>query len=126
MLSCITPPDGKSGGDGERHQAKIIKVGQQESDSVNYGKGDRTDWRKLDLEDSGFLTIIVDLDDPKANVEVGLYNCYGKIINKILHRKDDPSQIVLTNEVGPGRYFIKVQAVGETDKTGYGISVVLK
>jgi hypothetical protein len=124
--ACITQPDDKSGPDAERHQAKALAVGKPEADTVDYSGGDRTDWRVIDLQDGGFLTVEVMLDNPDANVTVALFDRYGKPMNRFTHRKGDQPQIKVTSEVGLGKYFVQVYAEKEGDKTGYSIRALVK
>jgi len=127
LCGCKVRPDEKSGGDEERHKAKPLKVGESQSDSVDYKGGDRTDWKVIELEDAGILTIEVAMDNPKANVSVFLFDRYGKQIAKVVHTKDDQNPLIrLIADVSAGRYFIRIQAVHESDKTGYSISAKLR
>lgn len=120
LAGCITQPDEKSGDDGDRHQAKPLPIGKPASDSVDYNAGDRTDWKVLELQDTGTLTVDVIVDNPKSNVTVALFDRYGKPVARMMHRKDDDSpQVKLMTEVGVGKYFVMVQAYKEGDKTGY-------
>ena len=126
VSACITQPDEKSGGDGERHQAKPLAAGKWESDAIAYGEGDRTDWKVVDLQDTGFLTLEAVLDNADANVTLALFDRYGKPINRVAHRKGDNVQMKLTAEVGIGKYFVMIQAIGESDKTGYAIRSLVR
>jgi len=117
---CITQPDEKSGGDGDRHKAKQLKMGKPESDAVDYNAGDRTDWKLVELQDTGTLTVEVIVDNPKSNLTVAVFDRYGKPVARMAHRKDDDSpQVKLMTEVGVGKYFVMIQAMKEGDKTGY-------
>ncbi len=127
MVACGVKPDEKSGGDQERHKATPVKVGEAVADSVSYKDGDRTDWKVVELPDAGFLTVLVNLDNPKNDVLVALFDRYGKPVSKVVHRKDDESPVVqLITQAAPGRYFILVQAASEGAKTGYALKVSLQ
>ena len=127
LSACKVRPDEKSGGDEERHKAKPLKVGESQSDSVDYKGGDRTDWKVIELEDTGILTIEVALDNPKTNVSVFLFDKYGKQVAKVVHTKDDENPLIrLIADAVPGRYFVRIQAEHESDKTGYSINAKLR
>jgi len=120
IAGCIVQPDEKSGDDKDRHKAKPLAIGKPESDAVDYSGGDRTDWKLLELQDTGTLTVDLIVDNPKSNVTLALYDRYGKQVARVAHRKDDEgTQTRLMSEVGVGKYFVMVQAQGEGDKTGY-------
>lgn len=125
--ACFAGPESNSGGDQERHKAKPLAVGKFDADAIDYRAGDRTDWKFIMLDDSGFLTIELVLDNPASNVKVELFDRYGKSIARTTHRKDDSGpQIKLTSEVGLGKYFVMVQAASESSKSGYSIKASVK
>lgn len=126
-FACSVKPDEKSGDDHERHKAVPIKVGEAISDSVNYKAGDRTDWKVVEVLDAGFMTVTVNLDDPKNEVLVAIFDRYGKPVTKVRHRKDDDSPLIQAIvETTPGRYFIMIQAATEGSKTGYALKVTVR
>ncbi len=118
ISSCVKP-DGKSGGDAERYQAKPIQMGKAVADTVDYSGGDRTDWKVLTCTDPGILRIQLIVDNGNAEVVLELYNRYGKYLSRVTRLKDGPKQVMLLQEVTPGKYFIKVFARHKHDKTGY-------
>ncbi len=118
MISgCGIKPDGNSGGDAERYQAKKIELGQQVSDSVDYNGGDRTDWKYLYIEDPGILQINVLVDNQEAGLVVELYDRYGHFIARSDHVVGPSVQLM--HQVTLGKYFIKIYARKRGDKTGY-------
>jgi hypothetical protein len=124
---CGVRPDEKSGGDEERHKAKPLKVGESQSDSVDYKGGDRTDWKVIELEDAGILTIEVVLDNPKTNVSVVLFDRFGRQVSKVVHTKEDENPLIrLIADCGAGRHFVRIQAGHESDKTGYTINAKVR
>ncbi len=127
VMACGVKPDEKSGGDQERHKAAPVKVGEAIADSVSYKDGDRTDWKLVELPDAGFLTVLVNLDNPRNDILVALFDRYGKPVARTMHRKDDDSPAIqLITQAVPGRYFILVQAASEGAKTGYALKVSLQ
>ena len=125
-IGCGVKPDEVSGGDAERHHAKPLALNKADGDSVNYAEGDRTDWKVVELQDTGSMKIEVILDNPNANVVTSLYDRYGKAITRTTHRKGDGALMTMASDVGLGKYFIMVQAEGRPDKTGYTIKAVIK
>jgi len=121
VTACAVGPDGKSGGDGERYQAKAIQVGQAVAGKGDYAGGDRTDWMVLTCPDPGILKIQLIVDNDNAKVTVELYNRYGKYLSRVTRSKDGPKQVMLLQEITPGKYFIRVYARGHHDKTGYTV-----
>jgi len=127
FAGCPGPED-TSTPDYERHRANPIALGQTVPDSVDYPAGDRTDWMRLELQDTGFLTVELILDNPDANVTVSLFDRYGKQIpgGRSTHRKGEHPLLKMMTDVGIGRYFIRVQADTRADKTGYAIKASLR
>jgi hypothetical protein len=126
LASCITPPDGKSGGDGDRHEAKQLQMNQWVPDSIAYSDGDRTDWRYMEVEDSGLLVVELQFDNENANVNVEIFDKYGKRLTRHVKRAKEDVNLQFTQEVQGGKYFVKVQAESEGDKTGYSLRVRIK
>lgn len=126
-LGCVGPED-KSTQDYERHRAAPLALGQSEPDSVDTRGGDRSDWKSIDLQDTGYLTVELILDNPAANVTVTLFDRYGKAVpgGRSSHRTGEHPLLKVTTDVGVGRYFILVQAVGKSDATGYAIKATLR
>ncbi len=120
-----TTPEGQSGGDAERHQAKPMALGKAEGDSVSTPDGDRTDWKILEMQDAGALKVEVILDNPDAAIVMGLFDRYGKTVTRVTHRKGDGPLITMAADVGLSRYFLMIQAEGHKDKTGYTIKAVV-
>lgn len=121
-------PDSKSGPDAERHKAKKMELGQPASDRVSYPDRDRTDWKVLEILDSGVMVIELMVDNPKAEVEVTVYNRYGQRLpsGRLVRHKDDAMVMRLMVQVDPGRYFIRVRALHEGDSTGYQLTARLQ
>lgn len=119
LAACITQPDEKSGGDGERHQAKPLALNKFEADSVDYSSGDRTDWKWFEVQDTGFLTVECVLDNQNAGITMILLDRYGHAVTRASHRRGDEPQFKMTAEVTLGKYFVQVYADKEGDRTGY-------
>ena len=130
MVACAvvacTGADDKSGGDSERYQAKPLQMAKLEADAVDISAGDATDWKVLDLQDTGYLTVELVLDNANAEVSLSLFDRFGKPVARASHRKGEPVQLKLTTDVGIGRYFVRVQADKGSEATGYSIRAVVK
>lgn len=124
---CVGPED-KSTEDYERHRAAPLALGQSQPDSVDTKGGDRSDWKFIELQDTGFLTVELILDDPSANVTITLFDRYGKPVpgGRSSHRAGEHPLLKVTTDVGVGRYFVLVQAAGKSDATGYAIKAYLR
>jgi len=125
ITGCITQPDEKSGGDAERYQAKKIEFGQAVTDKVEWAKGDRTDWKVLNVPDPGVLKLQLIVDEEEAEVGMELYDRYGKFLGKVTRHKDGPKNVMFLQEVTPGKYFIKIYSRSEDDNTGYTLMTSL-
>ena len=106
LLGCA--PDRNSGGDAERHLATLIPLGRPVPDSLDRKDGDTTDWKLLDIQDTGYLNVEVVLDNPEAEVMVEAFDRYGRRIGRTVHRKDDGPVVKLTAEVVIGKGFLKI------------------
>ena len=126
LSACVPPPDSASGGDAERYTAKPLAVGKWEPDAVDGSGGDKTDWKVMDLQDTGFLTVELALDNPDAEVTISLFDRYGKPVARTGHRKGDDPHVKLTTDVGLGKYFVRIQADHDNDKTGYSIRALVR
>ncbi len=116
LLACA--PDRDSGPDAERHRSTYLETGKWMPDTLDQGGGDTTDWKVLVIEDTGFLTLELVLDDPGADVTVGVHDMYGKAMARGQHRDGDGPQLKVTTDVGIGKLFVKISA-GKGTKTGY-------
>jgi len=123
LLCCA--PDRNSGGDAERHLAKPTPLGQPVPDSLDRKEGDTTDWKLLDIQDTGYLNVEVVLDNPEAEVMVEAFDRYGRRIGRTVHRKDDGPVVKLTAEVVIGKGFLKISHLGGP-KTGYTLKAFVR
>jgi hypothetical protein len=129
LLACLSPacpdPDRGSGGDADRHQAKPLVPGRPEADSFD-GNGDRTDWKVLELADTGLLTVELVLDNADANCSLALFDRYGQPVSRVSHRRGDGPSVKVSADVGLGRYFVRVAADGRGDRSGYTVNATMR
>ncbi|HOU53235.1 MAG TPA: hypothetical protein PLQ97_04835 [Myxococcota bacterium] len=123
VLACA--PDRNSGGDAERHLAKLTPLGQPVPDSLDRKEGDTTDWKLLDIQDTGYLNVEVVLDNPEAEVMVEAFDRYGQRIGRTVHRKDDGPVVKLSAEVVIGKGFLRITHLGGP-KTGYTLKAFVR
>ena len=117
--------DKDSGGDAERYLAKPLALGKPQPDKID-GASDRTDWKVVELQDTGFLSLELSLDNPDAEVTLAVFDRFGKPVNRVSHRKGDGPVLKMTVEAGLGKYFVEVFAENRADATGYTISARVK
>ena len=126
LSGCVYNPDSNSGGDGDRHVAKPITLGQPIPDSVSYPDGDRTDWMKFVIEDDALLKIDVNFASIEAGVIVEIRNTFGKLVDKRIKLPNQSKLLSFESYINSGRYFIRVAAMDEGDKTNYILNVNLQ
>ncbi len=114
-------PDGKSGPDGKRSGANDLKINTPVTDEVNYGKGDKTDWYKVELKGkSSVLTCQVNWDEPKSDVMVDVFDAVGaQIAASPVRGAGEQVKKLLVQIDNPGTYFIRITAPNPTDGTVY-------
>ena len=123
FAACAADRD--SGGDAERHVAKPLASGKWDPDTLDRGSGDTTDWKVMDLQDTGFLTVELVLDDPSAGVVLSVFDRFGKPLARATHRDGDGPQLKLTTEVGIGKVFLRVLHEAGA-KSGYTIRAAVR
>jgi hypothetical protein len=121
--ACQLSPDSSSGEDRFRHLAKPIPFGDWDMDELSYGESDRTDWKKFDVPDDGELKLELECKNPDAAVVLALHDSYGRQLDKVQKIPGDSRPLVVTQTVGAGRHFVMLQAVDDTDETGYSFKV---
>lgn len=123
LLHCGAGPDGKSGGDGFRHEAQQIPMEEwvTDEDGVSYSTGDRTDWKKVVTESYGTISIEIAFDDREAHIISGIYNRYGQRLDEKQKRAGIAEHIYFEQEVRPGNYFVQIKAKSGRDKSVYSI-----
>ncbi len=123
LIACGPGPDGKSGGDGHRHEAQVLPFEEwvTDSDGVNYRTGDRTDWKQAVVKRPGRLYVQIACDNKEAHINAALFNKYGKLIIQKEKKRGNSDHIRFEGDVTPGNYFIQIQARSSNDKTIYTI-----
>ncbi len=93
------------------------------TDSLSLTDSDRTDWRALQLDDSGRLVIEFSADVAKAKIFIALFDQYGTRLAGASRPGGKISTLAVDVPRG-GRYFLMVRAV-EGPSTAYSVQVTL-
>jgi hypothetical protein len=110
FAACGAKPEAKSGGDAYRNEAKPLELDKWEDDTVNRSIGDTTDWRSIDVGQSGKLKVGLSADKD-ASVSVMLFDKYGAPLGQVLKKSGSDKAVSLGSAVkADGLYFIRIQA----------------
>lgn len=122
-LGCGINPNGKSGGDGKRNEAKPLQLDEWVTDEngIDYKKGDRTDWKKIVVPRAGTLTVQVAVTEKKAQIDVSLYDKYGRLLLEKTKKRGYTDHLKFEGEVTAGNYFVRLQARKAEDNSSYDI-----
>lgn len=123
LAHCGGGPDANSGGDGKRHEAVELPLEAWLTDEtgVNYGAGDRSDWKKVMVPRNGSLHVDVAFDNKDAAVIVAFYDRYGRKLGEKGKSKGSTEHVKFEAEVTKGKYFIQIMAKETEDKSVYSI-----
>ncbi len=127
-VAACASPDSKTGTDGKRHLASMVPLDEWtiDEDGVNYGGGDRTDWKKFEVPRPGPVVVELLIDTPSATINVALYNSRGKLIKEGSNRMGkDRAELRLEAEAPEGVCFLQIFARGSGDQSGYSTRVTL-
>lgn len=115
--------DAKSGPDGARSGAKVVRTNFPVTDEVNYKSQDKTDWYQVDLKGRpGILTCILKWDRLESDIAVDVFDELGKQLSASAPKgKNQKEKQLLTQIERPGSYFLRVSAPTENDGTQYTI-----
>lgn len=108
--------DSNTGGDGVRDQAMGMFVNESSiTDGLDGDSGDNTDWRYVDVTDSGRLTLTVSVDKPEAlqGGEVSLHDEFGgRLERQPVAGNRGTYTFAQEVERAPTRFFVRVFAEG--------------
>lgn len=123
VTSCIPQPDGRSGGDGYRNDAAPIVLDEPTVDSVSWPDGDRTDWRRFVMEQSGVVTVVVQFSNLSVAASVELFDTYGASLTRRIKESGRDARLEISEPLAPGRYFLRIQAADEGDASDYTVVI---
>jgi hypothetical protein len=112
-------PDANSGPDADPEGAKALPVNGGSRGSVDYGRGDRTDWWRITPPGPGVLTVTLIGRETSASVALELYDRSGEdLLSK--GRSAGSGREELTIDLpGQDTYLVKVFAETEEDAAEY-------
>jgi len=121
FLGCGVKPEENSGTDAYRDQAIQVQLAEWVPDELN-PRGDRTDWKILELDDNENFRARLVVADPASEVLFGLYDVYGQ---KIRELKKMPSAelaapLELREFLKSGTYYLRMRAL-RGPKTTYSL-----
>jgi len=128
VLGCkdrFPPPgfdaDKRSGPDGKRSGAQILKVNRPKTDEVSFRQQDRTDWYVVTLRGQpNVLATDIHWDNAKSDLMVDVFDEFGKQISASPTRAPGMTQKSLLTQIDhPGVYYIRISAPKPEDGTVY-------
>jgi hypothetical protein len=127
---------GKGGGgggeeeddDGNRLQAKDAQINTPIDDKVNHKKGDKADWRRVQLAGKpGIATFEVHWDEEPSNIDIDVFDKFGTNIGKSPPKLEGQQvKKVLVQIDEPGLYYFRISAPKATDGSIYTAQVKWK
>jgi len=111
--------------DGNRLQAKDAQINTPIDDKVNFKKGDKADWRKVNLAGRpGIATFEVHWDDEPSNIDIDVYDKFGTNIGKSPPKLEGQQvKKVLVQIEEAGLYYFRVSAPSAKDGSIYTAQV---
>lgn len=123
LLACAGGPEGKSGGDGYRHQAQPLEMGDLVTDQVASHAGDTSDWRIVQIPSEGLVTAVVSHDEPRSRLKLAVFDRVGYQLAVGVSPRDGGPLKVSVPVKQTGRHFVVVQSIkGPT--TVYSLKVI--
>jgi hypothetical protein len=128
VLGCkehFPPPgfdaDKRSGPDGKRSGAQILKVNRPKTDEVSFRQQDRTDWYVVTLRGQpNVLSTDIHWDNAKSDLMVDVFDEFGKQISASPTRAPGMTQKSLLTQIDhPGVFYIRISAPKPEDGTVY-------
>jgi hypothetical protein len=125
IAGCGVKPESSSGGDAYRHEAQQMALEEWVDGELAYGAGDRTDWKKVELEQASKLYFTLNVDLASSGAELGVYNRVGVPLGSVTKREGSEAPATLAvGASSDGIYFIRIRATGG-DPTSYSVKASL-
>src|SRR5690348_4237461 len=103
-------PESASGADMHRSGATLIVANQPATDEVSFPRGDRTDWKSVDLTGRpGTLRVKLTWDNAASTLDLEAFDPVGTSLAKA-EATDGPTRALSVQVPGPGTNYIRVQA----------------
>ncbi len=115
--------DARSGPDGKRSGAQVLRPNVPKTDEVSYVNADRTDWYAVELKGKGgVLTTQLNWDVESSDVMIDVFNELGRqISNSPVKDRGRKDKTLLTQIEQPGTYYIRITAPTKIDATVYTV-----
>ena len=104
-------PDAASGPDGRRSGAAAIRASQLVTDEVSVEKGDRTDWKAIEIGRSGVLRLELRCENPAGDIDLDVFDGIGARIAGSSAAAGPVKNMAAPVE-GPGPYYVRIRASG--------------
>jgi hypothetical protein len=117
----LVDADARSGPDGKRSGARILKVNTPITDEVNFANQDRSDWYVVTLKGrAGVLSTLIHWDNENSDVMIDVFDEFGKQISASPVRNRGAKEKSLLTQIDKlGTYYIRVTAPAKGDGTVY-------
>jgi hypothetical protein len=114
--------------DGNRLVAKDAQINTPIDDKVHHKKGDKADWRKIQLAGKpGIATFEVHWDEEASNIDIDVFDKFGTNIGKSPPKLEGQQvKKVLVQIDEPGLYYFRISAPGDKDHSIYTAQVKWK
>jgi hypothetical protein len=113
--------DAKSGPDGKRSGAQVLRPNKPKTDEVNYAGQDKTDWYVIGLRGQpGVLATEIHWDTDTSDIMIDVFDEFGgQIAASPTRAKGAKAKKLLTQIDKPGTYYIRVSAPNRGDGSVY-------
>jgi len=113
--------DMKSGPDGKRSGARVLKPNTPVTDEVNFMNQDKSDWYVVSLKGrAGVLSTLIHWDNDQSDVMIDVFDEFGKQISASPVRNRGAKEKSLLTQIDKmGTYYIRVTAPSRADGTVY-------
>jgi len=119
-------PDGSSGRDATPKGATELQLGRSSRSSVDYDKGDRTDWWKLEVDTPGMLNVELTGEALLVNLDLAIYSdLETKMLLADARSRSSNEQISLEIQQA-GWYYIEIIANAAGDNSRYTITATFE
>ena len=125
VAACGSAPEEQSGGDAYRNEATPMPLDEWTTGELSAGGGDTTDWKSIDVEAAGKLTVELKADKKSAVVHVGVYDKYGAEVGQGTRKAGAADAFGPAAAWHGGRYFVRI-VHKDGDKTAYSVRAVME
>jgi hypothetical protein len=125
LLACATTSGSGAGIDRQRDGALAVFVNRKVNDSINVPDGDDVDWKFVDINKNGIMSVAISFDDPdRVSGEVVLRDNFATVIERRVIKAGRTFYAFEPFNAIRGRYYIEVR--GLDGASVYTIGVALE